>query len=119
MLSRRMALASLIGAAAGLAMDPERALWVPGAKKIFIPNVTKQKIWVYRYVVTRYPQYTSMSSLTGPAVTVDAVVDRFGQPLSSNWVTVDGKGLIGDYWKLIEVREEWREIPYVGRTKEV
>jgi hypothetical protein len=39
MLNRRGFLASLLGVAAGVAIDPERALWVPGAKLISIPKL--------------------------------------------------------------------------------
>lgn len=35
--TRRFFLGSLGAAAAGLALDPERLLWVPGQRKIFIP----------------------------------------------------------------------------------
>lgn len=37
-MNRRGFLGSLATAAAALVLDPERALWVPGAKKIFIPS---------------------------------------------------------------------------------
>jgi hypothetical protein len=37
-MKRRAFLATLAAAAAGLALDPERALWVPGAKTIFLPT---------------------------------------------------------------------------------
>lgn len=36
-MDRRSFLSTLAGAAAALAFDPERLLWVPGAKRIFIP----------------------------------------------------------------------------------
>jgi len=36
-MNRRAFLATLATAAAGLALDPERLLWVPGAKTIFMP----------------------------------------------------------------------------------
>ena len=37
-MNRRRFLSTLGLAAAGLAFDPERLLWVPGRKKIFIPS---------------------------------------------------------------------------------
>lgn len=37
-MNRRGFLAAVSGAAAAFALDPERALWVPGRKKIFIPK---------------------------------------------------------------------------------
>jgi hypothetical protein len=37
--SRRGFLGALLGAIAGAALDPERALWIPGSKKIFLPPV--------------------------------------------------------------------------------
>lgn len=36
-MNRRSFLSSAIASVAALAIDPERLLWVPGAKKIFIP----------------------------------------------------------------------------------
>ncbi len=36
-MNRRGFLSTLSGAAAALAFDPERLLWVPGAKTIFVP----------------------------------------------------------------------------------
>lgn len=36
-MNRRAFLATLASAAAGIALDPERALWVPGRKRIFLP----------------------------------------------------------------------------------
>lgn len=50
MTSRRGFLASLAGAAA-IALDPERALWVPGAKLISIPRPSSSPIAV-RYYAT-------------------------------------------------------------------
>lgn len=44
MLTRRGFLGSLATAAAGLALDPERALWVPGQKRIFLP-AAKPSLW--------------------------------------------------------------------------
>ncbi|MCR4375867.1 MAG: hypothetical protein NUW22_13555 [Acidobacteria bacterium] len=38
-MDRRRFLHLFGAAAAGLALDPERALWVPGAKRIFLPLV--------------------------------------------------------------------------------
>lgn len=38
-MNRRAFLGSLAAVAAGLALDPERALWVPNAKRIFLPSV--------------------------------------------------------------------------------
>ncbi len=40
-MNRRGFLGALLGAAAGAAYDPERALWVPGAKLISIPQGPK------------------------------------------------------------------------------
>jgi hypothetical protein len=37
-MNRRNFFGALLGGAAALAADPERALWTPGAKKIFIPK---------------------------------------------------------------------------------
>ncbi len=36
-MNRRHFITSLLGGAAALAFDPERLLWLPGAKRIFIP----------------------------------------------------------------------------------
>ena len=36
-MNRRHFITSLLGGAAALAFDPERLLWVPGMKTIFIP----------------------------------------------------------------------------------
>ncbi len=36
-MNRRLFLSSLTAAAAGFALDPERLLWVPGARKFFLP----------------------------------------------------------------------------------
>lgn len=36
-MNRRGFLKGLLGAAAGVAVDPEKLLWVPGQRKIFIP----------------------------------------------------------------------------------
>ena len=38
-MNRRSFLSGFIGAAAALTLDPERLLWVPGAKTIFVPPV--------------------------------------------------------------------------------
>lgn len=38
-MNRRHFLSMLATAAAGIALDPERALWTPGAKTIFLPPV--------------------------------------------------------------------------------
>ncbi len=38
-MNRRGFISSLMGAAAGFALDPERLLWVPGARKFFLPSV--------------------------------------------------------------------------------
>lgn len=37
-MNRREFIGALVGAAAGMAIDPERALWVPRAKLISIPQ---------------------------------------------------------------------------------
>jgi hypothetical protein len=37
MTSRRGFLSALLGGASALAVDPERLIWMPGQKKIFIP----------------------------------------------------------------------------------
>jgi hypothetical protein len=42
-LSRRVFFGLAAGAAAGMALDPEQLLWVPGAKTIFLPT-PKQEI---------------------------------------------------------------------------
>jgi hypothetical protein len=36
--NRRNFLSTLVAAAAGMTLDPERLLWVPGQKTIFIPS---------------------------------------------------------------------------------
>lgn len=38
MIDRRSFLRILAGTAAGVVLDPELALWVPGSKKIFLPS---------------------------------------------------------------------------------
>ena len=40
-MDRRHFLRVLAGASAGFALDPERLLWTPGAKTIFLPPVTR------------------------------------------------------------------------------
>jgi hypothetical protein len=45
-MNRRSFIASLTAAAAGFALDPERLLWIPGAKTISIP-----KLQPYLYTV--------------------------------------------------------------------
>jgi hypothetical protein len=40
-MNRRLFLSTLGLAAAGMALDPERLLWVPGRKTIFLPAVQK------------------------------------------------------------------------------
>lgn len=37
-MNRRNFLSTLVGAGAALAFDPERLLWMPGAKTIFVPK---------------------------------------------------------------------------------
>lgn len=37
-MNRRAFLRTLLGSAAALTLDPERLLWVPGAKTIFLPS---------------------------------------------------------------------------------
>lgn len=43
-MNRRSFLSTLLGGATTLALDPERALWVPGAKTIFIPPAPRTLI---------------------------------------------------------------------------
>lgn len=43
-MDRRRFLALLSAGVAGAVLDPERALWVPGAKRIFLPAV--QSVWI-------------------------------------------------------------------------
>lgn len=43
-MNRRGFLSALLGAVTGAAFDPERALWVPGRKKIFIPPLSRNVI---------------------------------------------------------------------------
>lgn len=45
MTTRRNFLQSLMIAASALAVDPEKLLWTPGAKKIFIPTAPKPVVW--------------------------------------------------------------------------
>ena len=40
-MDRRHFLRVLAGASAGFALDPERLLWTPGAKTIFLPPITR------------------------------------------------------------------------------
>ncbi len=47
--------------AAGLALDPERLLWVPGAKTFFLPSPATQKL------------VTSVGLTTGDLFTIDGV----------------------------------------------
>ena len=52
-MNRRQLLGTLLGAAAGLVLDPERLLWIPGQRKIFIPPLAPlQKLEVGDLVVS-------------------------------------------------------------------
>lgn len=44
-MNRRRFLSLLTAGAAGMVLDPERALWVPGAKTIFLPSATTVVGW--------------------------------------------------------------------------
>ena len=50
-MNRRHLLGTLLGAAAGLVLDPERMLWVPGAKKIFIPPPRKFYMSTFNFTI--------------------------------------------------------------------
>jgi len=44
-MNRRGFLATLLAGAAGFALDPERLLWVPGQKTIFLPPVIQSVVF--------------------------------------------------------------------------
>jgi len=44
-MNRRRFLATLCAGAAGFALDPERLLWVPGKKTIFLPPVIQSVVF--------------------------------------------------------------------------
>lgn len=58
MMDRRAFLGLSAMGAAGLALDPERLLWVPGAKKIFVPSqaaIQAYPAMLYRGII--YPAH--------------------------------------------------------------
>ena len=55
-MNRRAFLGTLLAAAPVLALDPERLLWVPGQKTIFIPEA----VGVHRFVT---PEWVARESL--------------------------------------------------------
>jgi hypothetical protein len=79
MLSRRVFLGSL---AAAFAIDPERALWVPGAKKLFIPppHVTYKLSLIKE--VRRYRSVGMEFEQDWVIELVDALHLKIGQPLN-------------------------------------
>lgn len=44
-MNRRSFFGSLLGLAASLTVDPEKLIWVPGAKTIFIPPATHEPLY--------------------------------------------------------------------------
>lgn len=61
MLNRRGFLAGLAGLVGGAVLDPEKLLWVPGAKTVFIPASVKSLGAVtlyYRILVCRDGRYS-------------------------------------------------------------
>jgi hypothetical protein len=58
--SRRGFLGALLGAVAGAALDPERALWIPGKKTISIP-AQYYVVKIHSYNVERFLKFLNMS----------------------------------------------------------
>jgi len=75
-MNRRGFLGSLLGGVAALALDPERLLWVPGAKKIFIPAAPVVPTWI---VDMGYRQFIHVRSEHGWKV--GQVVMGAGHPI--------------------------------------
>jgi len=73
-MDRRSFLSTLAGAGAALAFDPERLLWVPGVKTIFVPKP---------YVPTTYIDvfYGTMGTCNGIPIPLKAVKQATMGPL--------------------------------------
>lgn len=74
-MNRRGFLGMLGMSAAALALDPERLLWVPGKKTIFVPSVVEP--------VQVVSQLAGLDMRTGMLVTwdqIEAVIGRFKEP---------------------------------------
>ncbi len=121
MLSRRGMLAALIGGGMGMALDPEKLLWVPGKKMISIPTPQMQKIYVYRYVVEHLATAYA-SNITVSKVVTETDYDRwyFDAVATPNqiggWQLVDARPLSNGYYRLVEIREEIRDVRRIEKV---
>lgn len=66
---RRTFLTSLAALTAGMALDPERALWVPGRRTYFDLGATAPEPWMFVGYLTDY----SLAKSAGSIVTLDGV----------------------------------------------
>ena len=95
-MNRRGFIAGLFGAAGALTLDPERLLWVPGARRIFIPP----------------PAIVDYRMLIPPGMTLFEVPD-----ISPAWLTIPG-ARINDFqlWTFFRNADAGTTTYYINNT---
>jgi hypothetical protein len=90
-MNRRLFLSTLGLAAAGMALDPERLLWVPGQKTIFLPPV--RSAWTIT-LLDHLKKPVAVEWLTlgpeGPYLGIDKTFKAFSQPCTVSNYRIDG-----------------------------
>jgi hypothetical protein len=85
-MNRRAFLQALLAGSAGFALDPERLLWVPGAKTIFLPSVPNPTDWTaWNYVTVAWDHGVVLPETV--AVNGSTHLTAEDRGIALNWMT--------------------------------